>query len=56
MNRKRFSMLLLSALVFVLVLAVACSWLEDFRRDSHARQLQTLERALNRGVLLCYAL
>ena len=56
MNRKRFSMLLLSALVFVLVLAVACSWLEDFRRDSHTRQLQTLERALNRSVLLCYAL
>ena len=56
MNRKRFSMLLLSALVFVLVLAVACSWLEDFRRDSHARQLQTLERTLNRSVLLCYAL
>lgn len=56
MNRKRFSMLLLSVLVFVLVLCLLGSWLEDFRRDSHVRQLQTLESALNRSVLLCYAL
>ena len=56
MKFKRFSMLLLSALVFVLVLAVACSWLEDFTRDSHARQRRALETALNRSVLLCYAL
>ena len=56
MKFKRFSMLLLSMLVFALVLAVACSWLEYFSRDSHARQRQALETALNRGVLLCYAL
>lgn len=56
MKFKRFSMLLLSAVVFVLVLAVACSWLEDFARDSQARQRQALETALNRSILLCYAL
>ena len=56
MKFKRFSMLLLSMLVFALVLAVACSWLDYFSRDSHARQRQALETALNRGVLLCYAL
>ena len=56
MNRKRFSMLLLSVLVFVLVLCLLGSWLEDFRRDSHARQRQALENALHRSVLQCYAL
>lgn len=56
MKFKRFSMLLLSAVVFVLVLAVASSWLEDFARDSQARQRQALETALNRSILLCYAL
>lgn len=56
MKFKRFSMLLLSMLVFVLVLSLMCSWLEDFTRDSHARQRQALETALNRSILLCYAL
>ena len=56
MNRKRFCLLLLSALVFVLVLGLVCSWLADFTRDSHARQRQALENALHRIVLQCYAL
>ena len=56
MNRKHFRLLMLSGLVFVLVLALAGSWLGEFTRHSHDRERQALETALNRGVLLCYAL
>ena len=56
MKSKRFSMLLLSVVVFVLLISLTAIWLEGFARDSRARQRQALETALNRSVFLCYAL
>lgn len=56
MKRKRWIMLLASVLVFALVLGAGALWAERFSRDSLRRQREALEQALNRGVVLCYAL
>lgn len=56
MKRKFSLTLALSALVFLLVMGLLCAWLADIRLDSHRRQLDALELALNRSLMLCYSL
>ena len=56
MKPKRLAMLLLSLLVFALVLSLLALWVEDFAASSRRQQREALESALNRSLLLCYAL
>ena len=56
MKPKRLAMLLLSLLVFALVLSLLALWVEDFAQNSRQQQREALETALNRSILLCYAL
>lgn len=56
MKRKFSLTLAVSAAVFLLMTALLCSWVADIRQDSHRRQLEALELALNRSLMLCYSL
>jgi len=56
MKKQHDRGLVLTAAVFVLVVLVFCLWLHTIQANDLARQEQTLEAALHKSILTCYAL